>query len=355
VTHNEEQTVLPRELDEIDALFLTAALSKRYPGTQVADVTIGDLRQGSASSMRMQIDFRDNPHDLPQSMFMKGDFVDHDFTSAAAFAGEVRYFQHIAASLTDAVRQPVAYFAGVDERGQAIVILEDLALRGVQFGDCEHTLGVDAVADGVRQLGAAQGRFWNGHGLEQFDWLADISAVASLMKLLVQPEHFDDYINRDRASFLRTPLRDRQRIESALQAMFDSDVTLPTAFVHGDAHLGNTFRDPTGKLGFCDFQAMGRGPYIWDVTYFMTGAMDPEDRSTSERDLLSLYLDELRRNGADEVPRLDDAFLAHRRHMMHGFLSILTPVEMQPDRFAVSMGARFAAAMEELDTLGSFH
>jgi hypothetical protein len=32
---------------------------------------------------------------------------------------------------------------------------------------------------------------------------------------------------------------------------------------------------------------------------------------------------------------LDEAFLAHRRHMMHGYLNILTPVEMQElDTFA---------------------
>ncbi|WP_156766006.1 hypothetical protein [Mycobacterium sp. E342] len=46
----------------------------------------------------------------------------------------------------------------------------------------------------------------------------------------------------------------------------------------------------------------------------MTGAMDPADRLASERDLLSLYLDELQKNGADELPHLEDAFLAHRRH-----------------------------------------
>lgn len=67
----------------------------------------------------------------------------------------------------------------------------------------------------------------------------------------------------------------------------------------------------------------------------------------------SVGVGELRRQGADEVPDLDAAFLAHRRHMMHGYLNILTPVEMQPDRFAVSMGQHFAAAMEDLDTLGS--
>ncbi|MGV0793489.1 aminoglycoside phosphotransferase family protein [Mycolicibacterium sp. XJ1819] len=344
---------LPTKLEEVDAAFLTAALAVKYPGTRVGGVSHADLRQGTASSLGLQLDFVENPHDLPRSMYLKGNFIDHEFTSAAAFSGEARYFLHIADDLADAVTQPLAHFAGVDEQGQAIVVLEDLALRRVRFGDCEQTLDVDTVADGVRQLAVAQGRFWGGRGLEQLDWLVDVSTVASLMRFLVQPEHFDDYIARDRAAFLGAPLRDRQRIEAALLAMFDSDEALPKTFVHGDAHVGNTFRDPAGKLGFCDFQAVGLGPYIWDVTYFMTGAMNPEDRSRSERDLLSLYLDELRRAGVEAVPSLDDAFLAHRRHMMHGYLNIVTPIEMQPDRFAVAMGSRFAAAMEDLDTFGS--
>jgi aminoglycoside/choline kinase family phosphotransferase len=354
LTDTGDKLVLPTKVEEIDAEFLTAALGERYPGTRIAAVTAVDLRQGSASSLRLLLDFSENPHELPQAIFMKGNFIDHDYTSAAAFAGEVRYFQHLADKLSGTVMQPLSYFAGLDDQGQAIVILEDLSCRGVRFGDCEQPLNVDSVADGVRQLAAIQGRFWQGHGLEQFDWLTNVGAVAPLMRFLIQPDHFNDYINRDRAAFLSAPLRDRQRIEVALQAMFDTDKALPTAFVHGDAHLGNTFRDPAGKLGFCDFQAMGQGPYIWDVTYFMTGAMDPVDRSKSERALLSLYLDELSHHGADEVPSLNGAFLAHRRHMMHGYLNILTPVEMQPDRFAVSMGARFAAAMDDLDTLGSF-
>lgn len=286
-------------------------------------------------------------------MFLKGNFIDHGYTCAAAFAGEARYFHHVAPFLTDSVRQPVAHFAAIDETGQAIVLLEDLTLRGARFGDCEQPLDVDTVADGVRQLAAMQGRFWQGNGLQEFEWLTDIASVAGLMRFLVQPEHFDDYINRERAGFLTPALRERVSIEAALQAMFEAHRALPTALVHGDAHLGNTFRDRDGNLGFCDFQAIGRGPYIWDVTYFITGALDPRDRRASERDLLELFLGELRRNGAEDVPSLDDAFLAHRRQMMHGYLNILTPVQMQPDRFAVAMGTRFATAMDDLDTLGS--
>jgi aminoglycoside/choline kinase family phosphotransferase len=352
--HSDPIAALPKRLEDIDAEFLTKALSRRFPETGITAVEIADLRQGSASSLRLHVQYSDNPHRLPPTMFMKGNFIDHEFTSATAFAGEVLYYQHLADALADAVHQPRAYFAGMDDAGQAIVILEDLETRDVRFGDCEEPLDVDTVADGVRQLAAVQGKFWHGSGLDTHEHVTDVTSVAQLMSFLVQPSHFEDYIERERAGFLTGALRDRGRIESALHAMFETDKDLPRALVHGDAHLGNTFREASGKLGFCDFQAMGKGPYIWDVTYFLTGALTTEDRRNSERDLLALYLDELRGTGADEVPGLDAAFAAHRRHMMHGYLNILTPVEMQPDRFAVSMGRRFAAAMEDLDTLGSF-
>jgi len=350
-----EGTLLPSELEQVDAEFLSAALSQRFPDTQVTSADISDLRQGSATSLRLGLQYRRNPSGLPASMYLKGNFIGHQFTSAAAFAAEVLYYGRIADAVSGRVHQPNAYFADTGEGGQGIVILEDLGQRGVRFGDCDEPLDVDAVVDGVRQLAAMQARFWRGDGLEKFGGFTDVASVAQLMSFLVQPQHFDDYIGRERAGFLSNPLRDRRRIESALHAMFEADKALPQALVHGDAHLGNTFRESSGKLGFCDFQAMGRGPYIWDVTYFLTGALTPEDRHDAERDLLALYLDELRRNGARDVPDLDACFTAHRRHMMHGYLNILTPVEMQPDRFAVAMGQRFATAMEDLDTLASFN
>lgn len=353
-TRSVQAVGLPTDLDGVDPTFVTAALNVRYPGTRVTAVRIADLRQGSASSLRLHIDYECNPHELPASMFLKGDFVDHEFTSTAAFAGEALYFEHLAAALADVITQPRAFFTGIDDGGQAIVILEDLAVRDVTFGDCEQPLDVDTVADGVRQVAAMQGRFWQERGLDGVGTIPDISAVAQLMTFLVEPEHFDDYIARERAAYLSAPLRNRRTIESALHAMFEADLMMPRTLVHGDAHLGNTFRYPTGKLGFCDFQAMGRGPYMWDVTYFMTGALRPEDRRNSERELLAMFLNELKRHGAGDVPSFDAAFLAHRQHMMHGYMNILTPVEMQPDRFAVSMGQRFAVAMDDLDTLGSF-
>jgi hypothetical protein len=89
-----------------------------------------------------------------------------------------------------------------------------------------------------------------------------------------------------------------------------------------------------------------RGPYVWDVAHFLTGALSPDDRREAERDPLGEYVEDLRSHGVD-APPLDDVFVAHLRQMMHGYLNILTPVEMQPDWFAIDM--------DDLDTLSSFN
>jgi aminoglycoside/choline kinase family phosphotransferase len=149
-------------------------------------------------------------------------------------------------------------------------------------------------------------------------------------------------------------MRDRVAVERALEAMFETDEQLQWTFVHGDPHLGNTFVEPDGRPGFVDWQGVARGPYIWDVTYFLTGALDTEVRRVNEQDLLRDYLGRLAASGVD-APSFNDAWLAHRRHMMHGYLSILTPDQMQPDSFATIMGGRFARAADDLETLSAFH
>jgi Ser/Thr protein kinase RdoA (MazF antagonist) len=162
---------------------------------------------------------------------------------------------------------------------------------------------------------------------------------------------FDRYIGRLDGSVLG-PLADREVVAGALERMFATDAGLPRTLVHGDPHLGNTYRERGGRPGFLDWQFVGIGPFVWDVSYYLTGALDPKDRRDSERDLLSAYRGRLRAFGVD-APSEDEIWLAHRRHLVHGFLSLLTPEESQPESFAVTMGTRFAIAANELDTVGA--
>jgi len=353
VVTTDTNVALPRDVDGIDAEFLSRALGSRYPGTFIEAVEVTDAHQGSGSTFRLALTYADDPHNVPESVYLKANFVAHGYTSDAAFLGEACYFAEFADRTSRLLNQPAGLFSGADNNGQAIVLIEDLTRRPVTFNDCESPLTVGQVADGVGQLAALHASFW-ADSLPTHAWLSDQGALAPPMMYLVQPAHFDGYINRERAALLSEPLKDRQRIATALAAMFLNDECMPKTLCHGDPHLGNTFLDADGRVGFLDFQTVGRGSYIWDVTYFMTGALAPVDRRAAERDLLDGYREALLGRGVENVPSREDMFLAHRQHMMHGYLNILTPVEMQPDQFAVSMGQRFAEAMEDLDTLGSF-
>ncbi|MBL7502095.1 aminoglycoside phosphotransferase family protein [Frankia sp. CNm7] len=48
---------------------------------------------------------------------------------------------------------------------------------------------------------------------------------------------------------------------------------LPTAVVHGDAHLGNLIRAPDGRVLLCDFDSVSVGPAEWDLVPVAVGAL----------------------------------------------------------------------------------
>jgi len=49
------------------------------------------------------------------------------------------------------------------------------------------------------------------------------------------------------------------------------DYQLPPTVIHGDAHLGNLIRTPSGEVVVCDFDAVSIGPPEWDLTPVAVG------------------------------------------------------------------------------------
>jgi hypothetical protein len=341
---------LPDRIEGINADFVGNALASRHDGVEVATVDIVGTQQGTSSSVQLLLTYNRNDAGLPESMFLKGTFFDHDFASSNVSVTEARFYDELAHQLTPEINRPTGYFGVVDDQGRAIAIMEDLTGRGVDFCVATSPASVDQVAAGLEQLAAMHAQFWVSECLDAFPWLSEVSGIIGIMRYLVTPDHFADYIHRKRAADIPVELTDRDTIARALETMFAADAELPHTLLHADPHLGNTFVEHTGRPGFLDWQFTARGPFIWDATYYLTGALTPWDRRASERDLLTLYRDALVSRGAP-VPSLDDVWLAHRRHMLHGFLSLLVPEESQPESFSQTMGERFAAAATDLDSL----
>lgn len=163
---------LPRHLDEVTPSWLTRVLRNRYPGIEVLDMTVVEVRNGHTTKLRVALDL--NPigiaAGIPRQVCMKSNWSE-GFESGDICELEARFY-HL---MRDHVRAPVtrSYFADWDGDGggRGVVMMEDLAAADGQFGHSTHRLGVDGVARGLESLAVLHGALWGSPLLREQTWL----------------------------------------------------------------------------------------------------------------------------------------------------------------------------------------
>jgi Phosphotransferase enzyme family len=345
---------IPATVDGIDTDWLTSALSTRYPGTVVTAMHHGRLIQGTGTKRRVLLEYNEAGHmaGLPATMWIKGGFDGvHNHIMAGGNAAEAIFFNQVAPSLDANI--PRCYYAATEgPAGRSIVLLEDLLNRNVTFGRATRPLSVDAVRGVLDMQASYHARWWN-RDSEQLDgvetgapWLR-----GAIMHLLNQ-DNWDELIGR-RSDIIPASLRDRARVVAASEAWFEWEKRGTHTLLHGDLHLGNMFFERDGRPGVLDWQVVNRGQFTHDFTYSMVSALTVADRCAHGDDLLRYYLGRLAAHGVSSVPTFEEAFLAHRRDLMHGFWWAVTPSTMQPEDICRVTTERFAAAADDLDMLGA--
>ncbi len=340
---------LPMTVGEITPAWLTAALGTSSPGVEVTGVEVEDVMAGSATKVRLRMDFdATGTRQLPSVMIAKTCF-DEGLRALVerGNATEAKFFSELAPALRD-VEIPHCYFAATDtESRQSVMLIEDLTARNATFGRATAPLDVDTAAAVLEQ----QARFhtcWWESATEPKGFELGATGLRMVMEHILGPESWEHALTLPRAAGVPARLLDRDRILGAVLALWDADETPPHCFIHGDAHLGNLYFDEAGNPGHLDWQTAQRGRWAHDVTYFLVGALEVEERRRSERDLLEHYLECVRGHGAD-APGFDDAWREYRRHLFHGFTWIVCPLEMQPEDVSTANTERFATAIEDLD------
>lgn len=342
---------LPMQLEGVTAQWVSQALSIRYPGTEVAAVVIDGVIAGTASKARLNIEFSVNPDDLPVSMYIKGGFHGAEQLElvGGGYLREASFYRDFGPVIED-LEFPQCYFAGANsESGQGIVLLEDLTARKVTFGRATQPIGADVAAATLEWLAKLHGRFWNIPKDEKLlPWPGLIKVIS---KTFFSEGYWDEMIGRPLAAPLPDAMRDPDRVLQALEIYWDIFISNDKfTFVHGDTHLGNMYFLPDGSPGFLDWQSPMRGPWSDDMSYFLVGSLSVEDRRRHERELIRHYLDCLKGTGVD-VPSFDETWLQYRQHVMHGFMWVSTPPQMQPDDVVAANTERYCAAFEDLETL----
>ncbi len=251
------------------------------------------------------------------------------------------------------VRVPACHHSSIDpETSQFVLVMEDIGdLRGV-----DQVAGMD-VADAERAVDglAAWHATWWGQGEELAERGLTVSLGDDIYKAVL-PMVFGEGWEKLNAE-LDVPASIREvgpRWTAAMPRLLDDLASEPTTMIHGDYRADNLFFEPDGAVAAVDFQLIGTGRGAYDLAYFVTQSLRPDDAAVHEPALFDRWVRAL---AAADVPEGDvrDAWDDYRKAAL---FCLVYPVvawrgmdagDPRQCGLATTMMERFDRAVAELD------
>ena len=140
---------IPDRWSDVSAEWMTAALAARFPGAEVATVTLRWVSEGTNRRARFALTYRSGAG--PGVVFVKAE-GEHRAVHArnGNLFNEPRIF---ASGVPLPVDHPEPYGVLIDEAAlDWLVVMEDVSLRGGDPRDSTRPLSIDQVANGIRDL-----------------------------------------------------------------------------------------------------------------------------------------------------------------------------------------------------------
>lgn len=356
---------VPATFDAITDEWLTATLCSGTPGARVVSHEVSGGSDGASSrrAIHVRYDAAGERAALPTRLFAKSaeSLQSRLFLVLGGVTeGEAIFYRDLRPQL-DRLRSPRAFHAASDERTfRSIVLMDDLAAEGWAFPDpmTETLSRADAEAM-VDQMAYYHAAFWG-------------NRVQSVALARLQTTHaFQERLNaigiekralvgieRGRDDLPPGVLRRRDELIPATMAALRLNSSGVPTLLHQDVHQGNWLRDPEGRLGLYDWQAVARGEWALDVTYALAVNLTVEDRRAWEDDLLRRYLERLGEEGVPAPPPFDEAKLRYRQQPFHVLIFALLTIgagrmqpDMQPQDYMSRCLRRIATFIDDHDSI----
>ena len=243
------------------------------------------------------------PPDAPASLVAKMPSAYGDTRRGGAFLSlperELRFYRELAPDVP--FRTARCWYADIDGDGDNFVLLlEDLG--ALPYGDDEAGATPEEAERVIGGAAALHAAWWRSPRLEALSWLPPYEVRA----LLWQRNFATAWRSRREAVARLLPPELLPLGEALTRRLAASAVRLgrrPRTLLHGDLRLDNLFFPPDGKqpIAAIDWSNLSAGPGAYDLAYFLSVALTPEERRARERDLLRRYLDALAAHGVDEA------------------------------------------------------
>jgi hypothetical protein len=325
---------VPRTWSEVTPAWMGAALGRTVTGARVVDVV-----EGTNSRAVVELEYGGSRRGSagPSRVFVKreGRLLHRlALTALGAREAEADLVGHGPAL---PLEHPAFFAAATDRRRlAAVVVMEDVTLRGGRPNSALAPLSAEQVAAGLDELARLHAAFWD-----------------APLPPFVRPWRLGPaWAPVARAGFVHA-LRTLRRaghplgvgageIERGFRAWARIAAAGPPTLLHGDPHPGNTYT-VGNTVGFYDWQLVRSGSWVHDVGYFLISSLAVADRRAHERALLAGYLDALGRRPAD-------AWRLYRATPVFGlgsWLQTWAAGTFQPRDVCLATIERFAAALHD--------
>lgn len=266
----------------------------------------------------------DSPSDLPTHVILKLSFDPRKEGTDAwycnldgLFFNEVNFYNRIRPGLMIEIPRSLGGYFDTDSK-RYVLMMEDVGQRGATFPSNLEAVGVDHVKRVLDRIAELHAAYW-----ESSRFANDLAWVETHLRGGVE-DHMRGVIPQEGIrsqlelhKFKREVLERLGTTERELFAGMCANKlhqsTLPQTLLHGDLHIGNTYRMPDGQAGLHDWQLCVKGFALHDVTYIINTALSISERRQNERMLLDYYRDKLLQLGVATPPDRDTLWLEHRR------------------------------------------
>lgn len=345
---------LPMDVSEITPEWLSEALGERWPGVKVERIQLGTVIHGSATKIQLSLNYQVGSAATlpPANMWLKIGLEDSSLylDELGIYPREGGFYAGIAPKLGPIV--PECYYTKSQKSPpQTAMLLEDLTLKKAVFGSATRPFSAAQAEQALISLATFHGKTTADPGIVGGSLPVAMSETIAVLHDCVASA--DSLFKVPRGYAVPVCLHDSARLAAGLDAYLRMVQEGPRNLVHGDAHVGNTYVLPDGRVGFLDWQTAGVGHWIHDVTYLMSSALDVPVRREHEKALFRSYLTAFERNGG-QPPKFDEAWDIYRRGLFYGFIVWLGNTDhTQPPEVNLAGFARAGAAMIDHDVYGA--
>lgn len=351
---------IPVSYDAVTPAWLTHVLCKEHPDARVVSHRLDTPDDGMTNRMRIFVEYNDagRAAKLPGSVFCKAsNTLDTRIANAKSglIEGENAFYTQYREQLN--VESPDCYLAAYDPHSyNSIVVLEDLAQRGIEFCNHDTEITRTMAESQLKLLAGLHGRFYASEKVEN----SNLPTFETIFRNIDGWLGWEDFCTRGFiAAEAVIPPQLFRRLPEIWPITLKSVAmhgSLPRTFTHNDVHLRNWSYTPSRQMVLCDWQCFGKGHWGRDFAYALTTSLTVENRRNWERELLQFYLEQLRASGGHDIP-FDEAWSCYRQHLFSAltfWTSTVAVGGMHPQAASLEFTRRITTAIDDLNAMSSF-